>query len=151
MKRFKVTFREPVDVVNDFVDAVPDVEPADVVVDAVPVDVESIGAVVDAVPVLVEAVDVVVDAFPVVVEPVVIVVDPVAVAALLVGVLFSLFRVKPTLNPIVSATTANPIVPSRTNRLRRVDLELSLATSYNGSAKINVRKKKKHFPRHSSS
>jgi hypothetical protein len=120
---------EPTEVVNDFV--------ADA--DVVPVDVEFIGAVVDDVPVDVESIGAVVDAFPVVVEPVDIVVDP--VAALLVDGLSSLFRVKPTLNPIVSATTANPIIPSRTNRLRRVDLEFSLATSYNGSARISVRKK----------
>ena len=82
-------------------------------VDVVLVDVESIGAVVDDVPVVVEPVDVVVD----------------PVAALLVGELLPLFRVKPTLNPIVSATTAKPIIPSKTNRLRRVDLDLSLATS----------------------
>jgi hypothetical protein len=142
---------EPVEVVNDFADSVTvDVESVDIVVDDVPVDVESIGAVVAALPVVVELVDVVVDAFPVVVEPVVIVVDPVAVAALLLGVLFSLFRVKPTLNPIVSATTANPIVPIRTNRLRRVDLALTLATSYNGSAKDQC-EKKRTFPRYTSS
>ena len=127
---------EPTEVVYDFV------------ADTVSVDVESIGAVVGAIPVVVEPVDVVVDAFPVVVEPVDIVVDP--VAALFVGELLPLFRVKPTLNPIVSATTAKPIVPSRTNRLRRVDLALSLSTSYNGSAKISVRKKE-HLPRSSCS
>ena len=145
---------EPTEVVNDFVadddsvvvesvDVVVDdvpvvVEPVEVSVDDVPVDVESIGVVVGAFSVEVEPVDVVVDAFTVVVEPVDIAVDP--VAALLLVSLFSLFRVKPTLNPIVSATIANPIVPSSTNRLRRVDCALALARSYNGSAKIIVRK-----------
>ena len=126
LKSFIVAFMEPTEVVYGVADedVAVVVEPVEVVVDAVPVDVQSIGAVVGAFPVVVVPVDVVVN----------------TVAALLVVALSSLFRVKPTLNPIVSATTAKPSTPSGTKRLRRVDLELNLALSYNGSARIRVRR-----------
>ena len=149
LKSCKVTLMEPLEAVYDIlVVAVPDdVVSTEGVVDTVPEVVESVEVggvvdtvaevvepvdvgvvvVVDAVPVEVEVVDVVVDAFAVIVESTAVVVDP--VAALSVVVLFALSRVKPTLKPIVSATTAKPSNPSRTNRLRRVDFELDLATS----------------------
>ena len=123
----------PDDVVSTegVVDPVPEVVESvgvGVVVDTVPEVVESVDVgvvvVVDAVPVEVEVVDVVVDAFAVIVEPTAVVVDP--DTALSVVESFFLFRVKPTLNPIVSATTAKPNTPSKTNRLRRVYFELDL-------------------------
>ena len=115
LKSCKVTFIEPVEVVY-----------ATLVV-AVLVEVVSTGAVVDAVADVVEPVDVVVDDVPVEVESTAVVVDPDTALSVLES--FFLFLVKPTLNPIVSATTAKPRTPSKTNRLRRVDFELYLATS----------------------
>ena len=127
LKSFKDTSIVPVEVVYDvLVDAVSgEAVLVDVVVDAVLEEVESIEIGVDVVPIVVEPVVVEVDAVPVVVEALDKVVEP--AAALSVFELFVLFRVKPTLKPIVSATTAKPIIPSTKNRLRRLYFMLAPA------------------------
>ena len=116
----------------------------DVVVDAVLEEVESIEVGVDVVPIVVEPVVVEVDAVPVEVEPWDKVVEP--AAALSVVELFALFWVKPTLKPIVRATTANPSTPKTTNRLRRAYFMLAPAMFYN-QWKIRVKSwdRKEHF------